>query len=428
MVLFHSTFKSNRLIYILDYLFRHRLGLDYAFSDEIPDTNLNTLFINYSDAVYENAWNIKPNGLLMENLVNDTDQKPNVSDLARIAFPNSDFDFLSAIFFHLSRYEEYLCQSMDSHGRFPYTESIIYKSDMLEMPFIDLWVNSFKNTLIREFKIDASKLKNETFFCHPTIDIDSVFAYRGKGLFRQMGAIAKDLLHFNSNEISSRLKVLLGSQKDPNDNFDFQNSLLQGKKANYFIQVGKYGMYDKNVSPENPEFRNIIKSLKAKGHIIGLHPSYASNGNLNDILREKKTLENICGSEIIDSRQHFLKFNLPQTYRTLIEAGIKNEWSMGYSEVAGFRAGTAQSFYWFDLEKNQNTELLIHPFCVMDVAFKQFMGLDAQKSIDKSKNIKNLLKNNMLPFIFVFHNESLSGHRGWQNWDSTFRYWISEKD
>jgi hypothetical protein len=62
------------------------------------------------------------------------------------------------------------------------------------------------------------------------------------------------------------------------------------------------------------------------------------------------------------------------------------------------------------------------------VAYKQFMHLSVDACIEDSSAIKQTLKKLNAPFVFVFHNESLSGHRGWQNWDQVFNYWLNDKN
>ena len=76
-------------------------------------------------------------------------------------------------------------------------------------------------------------------------------------------------------------------------------------------------------------------------------------------LEELEWLEAVADKRIIHSRQHYLRFNLPHTFRRLIEAGIQKEFSMGYGTINGFRASVCSSFYWYDLEKEQCTSLLI---------------------------------------------------------------------
>ena len=93
---------------------------------------------------------------------------------------------------------------------------------------------------------------------------------------------------------------------------------------------------------------------------------------------------------------------------------------MGYSEINGFRAGTGSSFYWFNLNKNEATDLLIVPFVWMDVACKNFLKMNHDDAEQEVLKYKKICKENNTDFCFVYHNESLSEHRGWENWRKVF--------
>lgn len=429
MVLFHSPHKSKRLSYVLNYIFTERLGIPYelleSVSNIVPPDNV---CINYSHIPLENAWNFIPDGLLNTSEIVPTSNNYLPVDSNDSPFKNKDFDVFSAIFFHLSRYEEYVTKKRDEHGRFHYTDSVIYKKSFLKTPFIDQWIEQFKLELINRYHYQVADFKTTSFYNQATIDIDSVFAYKAKSLPRQLAALLRDIVSANFSELRVRLRVLIGKQRDPNDNFDWQLSALGANKACYFIQSGPYGHYDKNISPLQKDFTGILQQLLSAGHTIGLHPSYASDSRPNAIASEKKILESAIRQPVNSSRQHFLKMDLPRTYRALIECGISTDYSMGYSHVPGFRAGTAHPFNWFDLELDAATQLNIQPFCCMDVAYKQFMHLSVDACIEDSSAIKQTLKKLNAPFVFVFHNESLSGHRGWQNWDQVFNYWLNDKN
>ena len=62
----------------------------------------------------------------------------------------------------------------------------------------------------------------------------------------------------------------------------------------------------------------------------------------------------------------------------------------------------------------------------MDVACKQFGRLNIEQSILLADDLKRTCKNYGGIFRFVFHNESLSGHRGWQNWDKVLDHLLHE--
>src|SRR4029079_18696353 len=81
---------------------------------------------------------------------------------------------------------------------------------------------------------------------------------------------------------------------------------------------------------------------------------------------EVDKLQEITGSPVKYSRQHYIRMSLPKTYRQLIDVGIDKDFSMGYGTVNGFRASIASSFYWYDLKAEKATTLMIFPFCFMD--------------------------------------------------------------
>ena len=426
MILFNSTQRSSRLDYTLDYVFNQRLGIGFEWTDTSTNTNPSDYFINYGLDNPRANKSILPHGLLFDEGVK---KQYNVDDFLHL----SDFDFeqatwpdaLSAIFYHLSRYEEYQCQSSDEHGRFDAEQSCLKVVGF--KPIIDVWINAFKQYLINTVGIKPDAFKQVQFQQVPSIDIDAVYAYKGRSIVRTGLAYAKDLLLGRLSELKLRTQVLLGTKPDPNDNFKWQLETLNPHTANYFFLLGPYGQYDKNTSIHAEGFKTIIQSVQSAGHIVGIHPSYASYLNQAEVLKQKQILESVIGKKVLHSRQHFLRFKLPESYRLLLSIGIQHEHSMGYSKTAGFRAATAQQFYWFDLENNQITDLCVHPFAAMDVAYKQHQKLSAEASIQASSEWIKICKTLQIPFTFVFHNESLSQHRGWQNFDALFKFWCHGK-
>lgn len=421
LVLFYSSFKSPRLEYVLNYLFNQRLGLEYTWINTLESPDIESkIHISYSDSSFKHAWNIQPDNLLKDSQISESVHTQNYKNL------NNCNDPFACIFFHLSRYEEYLTQHLDQHGRFPHQQSILFipGKGIAQLPIVDLLVIQIATQLSQILKTAVRPLDSPFGGTCPTLDIDSAFAYKGRSIYRQIGAISKDILRFRWSECFKRLLVLGKLKNDPNDNFDYQQSVLDNTKAHYFIQCGPFGKFDKNIPLSNPDFQAIIKQLIHNGHEIGLHPSYGSDSHTDKILQEKKLLESTFQIHVKHSRQHFLKMRMPQTYRALIACGIEFDWSMGYSEEYGFRAGTAAPFKWFDLEKNCSTMLTIVPFFVMDVVFKQFKVLNPAQTIERTLEMKQWLKANNLPFVFVFHNESLSQHRGWKGWSLVFEKWV----
>lgn len=423
MIAIYTPYNSNRLNYVLNYIFKQQYGVEYNIYNTLQDFEVNSFIkINYSESAIENTFHILPNGLLTETSISEKTIVVEKSNNFPIIFKthNDDlgFDIFSAIFYCLSRYEEYTCNLKDEYGRFPHKASFLWQNNCLELPLVDQWVNYFSDKL-------NIKVKNE-FKILPTIDIDAAFAYKGRGIARQLAGFGKAFLSLNFAEIPKRFKVICHFLPDPNDNFDYQLAQLKKAtfKAHYFIQVGKYGKYDKNISPTNKGFIKLIKDIHKAGHTIGIHPSYASANNIEIVKKEIAILEKIIGAKITTSRQHYLKMEMPITYQNLIQLGITHDFTMGYSQVFGYRASTSKPFFWYDINNEQQTELTIVPFCTMDVVHKQFLKQNVEDTLAISEKIKQQIKSIGGNFCFVFHNESLSEHRGWQGWKAVFEQWL----
>ena len=74
---------------------------------------------------------------------------------------------------------------------------------------------------------------------------------------------------------------------------------------------------------------------------MGLHPSYRASFDAGLISREKERLESIIGESIVRARFHYLRMQLPFSYRILEETGIRHDYTMMYSSQIGFRASTS---------------------------------------------------------------------------------------
>ena len=133
----------------------------------------------------------------------------------------------------------------------------------------------------------------------------------------------------------------------------------------FFLSAKKPSGYDKNISPGKPAMRSLI-AYHARGYTVGIHPSWQSGDEEAVLMEEVDELAEITGTPVKYSRQHYIRMNLPKTYRRLIDLGIDKDFSMGYGSANGFRASIASSFYWYDLKAEKKTSLLLFPFCFMD--------------------------------------------------------------
>ncbi len=413
MIYIYSNKTSNRLNFILKFIFSEFLNSSYTLIHSKEDFNsVSGIKINYSNEHIESTIQIIPHSLLFENDIKHQIIKVDSTDQYKFFKTENGgyrFDLFSTCFYLISRYEEYLPHKKDELERFPAEESLAFKEGFLEIPIIDYWLNDLAKSL---------KIKSDRNFKHqPIIDIDNAFAYEGKGIIRNSFSALKDLIQ--GKEINSRINTLNKKQRDPFNTFNDFKTIHQkyNCKPLYFVLVGNYGKYDKNVPFSSPEFKQIIKNLDGE---IGIHPSYQSNQQPEKIKIEKERLENITGKEVTISRQHYLKLNLPTTYNNLISAGIKKDYSMAYPKHIGYRASTSQPFHFFDLKENKENPLLIHSTPIMDTTLNMHLKLNAKEAINEVIKISEQVKSIKGDLFTCWHNETISNFQNWKNWQEVY--------
>ena len=425
MLLVYTNKISDRLNYIFHFILKEQLGIEFMFSTDIEECKLSDKdLINYSNESINNArFQIKPYTLLFEEGIKPQQIDCFETDGYKAFFKTSasdfQFDIFAASFYLLSRYEEYLPHEKDIYGRYSHENSLAFKSNFLHKPLINIWINDL-----------ALRLKNafENIIFHPpvfkailTYDIDIAWSYQHKGFFRNIGGFIK-------NPGLERLSVMLRIKKDPFDAYDFIDKLHEQKQLSvlyFFLVADNVSKYDKNISPNKASMRELIK-VHSNKYPIGLHPSWKSNNNITILKKEKAYLEEIANKQILNSRQHYIQFSLPDSFEKLIKAGINNDFSMGYGSINGFRASFAGSFYWYNLAAEKMTRLKLFPFCFMDANSHYEQYQDTKDSFAELMHYKNECEKVNGLFISIFHNNFLGTDKKFNGWKELYEAFISQ--
>jgi hypothetical protein len=432
MLLIYTPHITNRIKYIMNYVFDERLGITYTLTNNEADfkNDIQHLKIVYASEFFENILNFYACSLLFEENIRTVELNESVLNDVKILFAcdkNSalPFDVFAAIFYLLSRYEEYLNEPLDKFENYNYANSMLFKQKLLDVPIVEQWIELLKKVLLKNFP--SLQFKNHIPKFVLSFDIDVAYAYKNRSTIRTIGGFAKKIILLKFSQAKNHLSVLLNKKKDMFDTYDYIFSSIKNKKPIFFFDMGDYGKFDKNPSWKNKRFQQLIKDISQKA-IVGLHPSYASNLNKKLVALEKTKLQQISGKPITVSRQHYLKLKFPDTYNNLISNNIQEDFTIGYSAVYGFRAGTCNSFLFFDLQKNKTTNLRLFPFAYMDVTLNNYLKLnidEAKKII--SQLIENVNRYNGI-FIPLWHNSTLCSCAEWKGWRDVFEHTIKEID
>ena len=401
IILIYVSEENERIRYLFSFIFEQILGISIQITDskEFFSQSAHAKF-SYSHEPIGKI-NFRPSNLLFE-----TEIKPQNID-------NLSDDPFALCFYLISCYEEYLPFAEDQHGRFSYQAFSLKKKLNIAEPYID----NFAFSLFEELKKTFPSLvrKERKFQFINTIDIDHAWLYKNKTLWINAASLIKKIVKFRWKSAVLQAKILLNQEDDPY--FIYPYILSLPFPTTFFISFGKNGKFDTNHNPSNKKYRDLIKNLQKNPKVkLGLHPSYRSNSDVKILQEEKSNLENLLEADIFRSRQHFIKVNFPKTYKNLLNLGIKEDFSMGFQDFAGFRAGTCTPFYWFDLEENKITDLKIYPFSMMDVTLKNYMQLSVKEAENAVSALIDSVKKVNGTFISIFHNDSLSDFGEWKEW------------
>ena len=421
--------RTNRLYYIFELIFKDLLGINFKITtDNEVFTSYDGPKFHYGTSQFWNEPFQKASSLLYErniHSIQDNELKIIDHNDTKAIFPVYNdksmfpFDPFAASFYLVSRYEEYLPHVRDKYSRFQAKDSILFKMNMLGKPLVNIWADEICDKL-KEFYPDL-QFKKKSFTFIPTYDIDAAWAYKNKGVVRMAAATMRDLMNLDFKEIGTRIRVLTKKAKDPFYTFDEQIRWQKEFKFRpiYFILCGEYDLYDKNVPLRNVDFQNLIKKLGDYAD-VGIHPSFSSFLDIEKMRTEIQNLSKVLKREITKSRQHYLRLNLPESYKKLIQLDITDDYTMGYASQPGFRAGIADTFRFFDLAQDSSTNLYIHPFAVMDGTLRDYLDLDCEKSFEKVKELITEVKKVNGTFILLWHNETLSGEKRWIGWETLY--------
>jgi hypothetical protein len=417
--------SSERLLYILEVIFKTVLKTPYTFIDLSVSRELNygsgEVVLNYSSQNIPGSFRLPVAGILFEEGINDYQPAINKDTFPKL-FPDVkkdfdlDFDVFSASFYLVTEYEKYGKQVFDKHGRYKEDEYYCFKNNLFKDPLVNIYAEELWDKLAAKYSQLQRRLSK--FDYEITIDVDHPWAFLHKG-FRTYAGFLKDILKLDGNNLSTRYQSLKTGQ-DPYYCFEWLYKICPEQKTRFFFLVNNQSKFDGKHDADNPQYDELIRKTAEKGFALGLHPSYNTFISATAIRVEKNMLSGILGKDVITSRQHYLRYHLPQTNRALIEAGIREDYTTAMINGIGFRNGIANEFNWFDLEKNEKTGLILHPTMAMDVSLKNYLGYDAEYAFNMLLDLIEKTKKVGGKFVLLWHNSNLSQIDGWGDWKGLF--------
>lgn len=339
-------------------------------------------------------------------------------------------DLFAAAFYVITGYHDWASKKRDQYGRV-LASHIQLPAETWDLPVVNHWLRQlnelvgilFSDTLSAE--PPRPTIPEQQTICM-THDIDLLRKYRRAALPRQL--LRASRTKTASTELSRAREVLKGHAKDPYDCIDLFYTVKERVSApsTFFFLGGPPDSKNGDYRINDRDVKNILLKAKNFGDEIALHGSWASPGSAAMLKTEKAAVEKAAGLPVLGSRQHYLRFDTPGTWKHLAEAGIKYDSTGGFPDRCGFKYGWSGCLRPFDLDTMQVLPMVEIPLICMDVTMANYEKIPAELALERLTNLLDAACDNVPggAFVFLWHNtmgdrETFPGY-----WD-TFEYFFS---
>lgn len=240
--------------------------------------------------------------------------------------------------------------------------------------------------------------ENKKFAVCLTHDVDDIYPPFSHNIL----SVLYQLKNLEFGEIKNQLFWKHGGKENsPYWNFDEIMRLedkYDAKSSFYFIAT------DEDIRRfryDIEDLDNAITSIADNGWEVGLHGGYYAYNSLETIIEEKRRIEKVLCKKVIGYRNHYLMFNVPDTWSLLTKAGFKYDTTFGYINVLGFRNGMCNPFHPFDIDNNQEIDIIEIPLNIMDGALFSY---DIRTAWDFTKNLIDHVEKFNGVMTIVWHN------------------------
>ncbi len=422
-IIIHDSFFAEKQ-YIIDVLLGEYLGLKYTVETS-PEHNYKITFKNGKTLTFEDSFfkhckeeegylhqkNI-PNHI--EHLTTDfTTEKelPVLFGNSATTFDTNNIsyglDIFASAFFMLTRWEEYVLPVRDQHDRFPASTSLAFQFDFLLRPIVNEYTALLWN-LIQHLSPDIQRKKRH-FSTLLTHDVDTPFLWNQP--LSGLKTIAGDLLKRQNISAAKQHFSYWKKGKDPFDTFDALMDLSEKHhlQSHFFFISGGNTDYEGHYKITDPKIQQLLARIQERGHGIGIHPSYGTYKNIEQLKREKNALQAVSPQAVIAGRQHFLRWATPDSWQDWEDAGLQWDSTMGYAAHIGFRCGTCYPFPVFNVLTRKKLQLIERPLLVMEVSLfsKQYMQLDQPTALRHVQKMIQTVRQYNGEFVLLWHNSNL---------------------
>lgn len=326
-----------------------------------------------------------------------------------------EIDVFGTVFWMLSRYEEVTSTvQTDEHDRFPARASLAHREGFLLRPLVDEYV-AVLHACLSSLGLPLGAITQGQIVV--TCDVDRPHEYYTPYPIN----LARNLVRGFSNGrewVQKARNVLASFQQDYRHDrfytFDWYMDACEkhNRRARFYFLAGRTTPKDADYYLTQPSIQHVLKEVHRRRHEIGLHGSYNTYRNPQQMQQEfgklAQALRQLGIEQPIEgNRQHYLRWDSQQTPEHLQETGYLYDTTGSFADMAGFRYGTARPFTMWGWQARRALTLIQRPLILMEcsVIAKNYMGLGySEQALSTMHHLKEESLRFGGDFTLLWHN------------------------
>ncbi|WP_443945451.1 DUF7033 domain-containing protein [Pedobacter sp. AW1-32] len=396
-----SPILTSRIKYIFTFIFKEILKTEVEFTGNRQYYLQSKHFkITYADQPLGDELFFKSASFLLSNKLEEIVPKLVSFGDYQVPFPVQNsalpFDVFAASFYFVSRYEEYIYAQKEK-GDFKASKSLQYKLKILDRPIVDEWALILKSIISKRYPEFRFLFKKFTVKPIVTVQISPTIP---AGFSNKLKFFSNALLSKDNSYLNGKFDEITGLEVNPVKVLNQLNPSLRKKpdRLLFFLNLP-------SVESSFIPIKALSKVLET--HQIGLlRPCIDHQEKIRVFKTAAGILKSIQPAQTNTISLQLEPLKLPTCYLNVLNLGVSTDYSMGYVDVAGFRAGTCTPFNWYDLQLEKVTSLQINSYCLTS---KYLSGISPREAQNEILNYENTIRGVSGVFTICWALKNISG-------------------
>jgi len=293
-----------------------------------------------------------------------------------------------------------------------------------DKPFVNLIFKDLESWLLKSGKrIDLNfSQKAKVEFSH---DLDYLFKTPQLRLKQSAFKAIRTFNAIGTNKFINELTATVGFFLKSSDYwmFDYWSSFERNNEVSSVFYV--YANEGRKKSPRswlidpsydvlsNFRLQEQLRALNNEGFEIGLHGSFNSARSFDLLSREKEVLESALCLAVNKTRQHWLNY-VEKITPYIHEKLFKEDSTIGWNNIMGFRAGIASRYRPFDHKNDRAFDHYIIPQIIMDSHLFDYSKVTESEGLESAIKILQCTEGHKnIHYSISWHPNTAHSDFGW---------------